>query len=313
MQPLVSAIIPVYNSEKWIDKAIASIQNQTYKNIEIIVVDDGSTDNTNVILKQYEHKSNISIHYIENSGPAKARNYGVTKARGEYIAFLDSDDEWDRNKIKKQINYMLKHKCELLLTNLKLIDESNNILGKQDKTLPKNKEKQVIDLFLNKITQNTPTIMVKKEIFDEFGGFNEKLVHREDHFFLMQVANKYGLNLLEDYLVYRRIWSHSMSSDYNIFKDKPLNIVKYYEKTRKPFLKESIITFPYLKKFYNHGLSNYYYHLSHILFRLCYYRDSRIILRKSLKYKFKFKYFIKLLLLYLPTALIDDIVKNYYK
>ena len=308
MDPLVSVIVPVYNSEKWIKKSIMSVRNQTYKNIEVIIVNDGSTDNTKYILKKLEAEYSIQVYHIENSGPSNARNYGVSKSKGDYIAFLDSDDEWHKDKIEKQIDYMLRNNYVLSLTNLKVINEKNNIIGKQDKYLPANKQEQVICFFKGEITQNTPTIVVKRNIFEEFGGFNKNLIHREDHFFLMQVADKYGIRLLDDYLVYRRIWGSSMSSDYKKFKENPNKVIEHYYTTRYPFLEESIKHFPYLIDYLNEELSNYFYHLSHILFKLNYIDESRTTLKKSLKYNKKIKRIIKLLLLYLPKK----IVRIYY-
>ena len=110
MNSLVSAIIPTYNSVNYISEAINSVLNQTYKNCEIIVVDDGSTDNTRKTvenyIRKYPHK--IKYFYQENKGPSAARNKGIKEARGNYIAFLDSDDLWLPDKLEKQISLFMK-------------------------------------------------------------------------------------------------------------------------------------------------------------------------------------------------------------
>ncbi|MCI8778348.1 MAG: glycosyltransferase family 2 protein [Bacilli bacterium] len=99
---LISIIIPVYNTEDYLDKCLSSIINQTYKNIEIIIIDDGSTDNSKKIIKQYMNKDcRISYYYQNNSGVAIARNSGIDKAQGDYIAFIDSDDYIDLTFIEK--------------------------------------------------------------------------------------------------------------------------------------------------------------------------------------------------------------------
>ena len=102
--PLVSVVIPMYNVENYIGETLQSILNQTYKNIEIIVVDDGSKDKSAEVVKDYQQK-NACIRYIfqENSGVSAARNRGIEEASGEYIAFLDSDDLWLESKIEKQL------------------------------------------------------------------------------------------------------------------------------------------------------------------------------------------------------------------
>ncbi len=103
---LVSIIIPVYNQSSYIEEAIDSCLNQTYPEIEIIVVNDGSTDNTKDVLKSYLDKSVIKYIYQENSGLAAARNTGLRNATGEFIQFLDSDDMLEKTKLEKQVKYL---------------------------------------------------------------------------------------------------------------------------------------------------------------------------------------------------------------
>ena len=98
----VSILIPAYNSEKWISETIESALNQTWRNIEVIVVDDGSIDNTNSILRGYE-RNNVKIIRQENMGVCIARNNALKNAQGTFIQWLDSDDVLDENKIKNQM------------------------------------------------------------------------------------------------------------------------------------------------------------------------------------------------------------------
>jgi glycosyltransferase involved in cell wall biosynthesis len=104
---LVSAVVPVFNGERYIGAALDSIFSQTYQMIEVFVVDDGSTDNTLSVLKSYHGK--IQLIRQENSGPAAARNRGVEACNGEYIAFLDADDLWEREKVESQVREMLEN------------------------------------------------------------------------------------------------------------------------------------------------------------------------------------------------------------
>lgn len=99
--PLVSVIIPFCNSEDWIEIAIESVLDHTYKNYEFIVIDDGSFDSTKAKLKKYIQNFGIKYFYRENSGPASERNLGINISRGKYIAFLDSDDLWSKFKLKE--------------------------------------------------------------------------------------------------------------------------------------------------------------------------------------------------------------------
>ncbi len=105
---LVSVIIPFYCNIQWLEEALQSVENQTYKKYEIIVINDGSKEDISNIMKRH---NNCKYIFQDNSGPANARNNGIGKARGEYIAFLDSDDLWRENKLEVQIGYMKKTKA----------------------------------------------------------------------------------------------------------------------------------------------------------------------------------------------------------
>jgi glycosyltransferase involved in cell wall biosynthesis len=106
--PIVSVVIPVYNGERYLAQAIQSVLEQTYKNFELIVVDDGSTDGSAATAKSFED-ARLRYHYQKNGGASKARNTGIELARGGLIAFLDSDDVWLPQKLEKQIAYLEAH------------------------------------------------------------------------------------------------------------------------------------------------------------------------------------------------------------
>ena len=129
---LVSIITPVYNSEKYIEECIKSVINQSYKNIEMIIIDDGSTDNSKNIIEKYT-ESFPFIKYIkcnENNGAWAARNIGIEKAKGRFISFLDADDLYKKNKIKNQINFMLNNNYSFTYTAYDLINEDSTSLNK---------------------------------------------------------------------------------------------------------------------------------------------------------------------------------------
>lgn len=129
---LVSIITPMYNSEKFIEATIKSVINQTYKNWEMIIVDDCSTDNSPNIVKPYiENDSRIKYIRVEyNQGVSHARNVALEKANGQFIAFLDSDDIWHEKKLEKQIAFMNDKDCVVSFTSYELMDENNERLNK---------------------------------------------------------------------------------------------------------------------------------------------------------------------------------------
>lgn len=163
---MVSVIIPIYNSEKYIEETIESVLNQTYTNFEIIIVDDCSSDKSGIIARQYkEVHSNIKYVLQEkNEGVAVARNKGISIAKGRYIAFLDSDDIWDINKLSKQLEFMDKKNAKLSFTAIEMIDENGNLLKE------KREVKEIIDYnFLLKNTMiPTSSVIVDRSISGEF-------------------------------------------------------------------------------------------------------------------------------------------------
>ena len=129
---LVSIIVPVYNSEKFIKDTISTVQKQTYNNWELILVDDASTDNGINIIESYsQNDKRIKLIKLEtNSGAAIARNKGIEYANGEYIAFLDSDDLWHKEKLEKQLNFMKANDYSFSFTGYEFADENGNGNGK---------------------------------------------------------------------------------------------------------------------------------------------------------------------------------------
>jgi glycosyltransferase involved in cell wall biosynthesis len=170
-QPLVSVLIPTYNCAQYLRTAIDSVLAQEYNNIEIIVVDDGSTDNTKEVLKNYP--SSLKYFYQENKGVAFAHNACLKQASGEYIAWLDADDYWLPGKLKTQIKYFEEHPdCQVVFAAYQnFIEES---VCSEDISVQN-------ELIYEKIFRHyLPSALIKKEVFDKYGGFLENLVVSED-------------------------------------------------------------------------------------------------------------------------------------
>lgn len=137
--PLVSVIIPTFNSEKYISDTIASVQKQTYQNWEIVIVDDCSTDRTqDIVLDFSKSDERIKFYPLEkNSGAGIARDFAVSKASGKYISFLDSDDLWKPEKIEKQVDFMIKNNLPFTFSFYDCINEQGESLNKRIEA-PKN-------------------------------------------------------------------------------------------------------------------------------------------------------------------------------
>ena len=131
MNDLISIIVPVYNVEDYVEKCINSIINQTYENIEIIIINDGSTDNSYEICKRFKDKR-IKLFTIKNKGLSGARNYGISKSKGKYLAFVDSDDYIENNMIEVLYNNLIKEDADLSCCSLYEVFK-NEIISKSKK------------------------------------------------------------------------------------------------------------------------------------------------------------------------------------
>ncbi|TYS12945.1 glycosyltransferase family 2 protein [Rossellomorea vietnamensis] len=131
-EPLISVITPAYNSQDYIESTIESVKAQTYKNWEMVIVDDCSSDGTREILKrEADADPRIKIHFLdENSGAAVARNTAINESEGRFIAFLDGDDQWLPEKLEKQLGFMLKNDLAFTFTQYSIMDQDGNDTGK---------------------------------------------------------------------------------------------------------------------------------------------------------------------------------------
>jgi teichuronic acid biosynthesis glycosyltransferase TuaG len=175
--PLVSVIMPAYNAEKHIEESIQSVINQTFKTWELIIVDDGSTDKTsNIIKKQTELDERIFYYYQENSKQGRARNYGISKSKGKYIAFLDADDIWFANKLDQQLISIQEKNVELVFSDAITFNNSNEI--DSSNTLKSFKGfcsgKNGIDLFFKKNQIPILTVLVTKNALEKAAFFTEE-------------------------------------------------------------------------------------------------------------------------------------------
>jgi teichuronic acid biosynthesis glycosyltransferase TuaG len=161
---LVSIIIPVFNAEKTIERAVRSVKNQTYKNWELLLVDDCSSDNSLKVIKKLESRKIRIIRLEHNSGPAVSRNAGLDAARGDYVAFLDADDFWDAEKLEKQIEFMEEKNCAFSFTSYKFTNEDGRPIKTHSMNVP---EKLDYKGALKNTTIFTSTVMFNLNKIDK--------------------------------------------------------------------------------------------------------------------------------------------------
>src|SRR3989344_1185269 len=178
-QPLVSVIIPAFNVEGFIKNALNSALNQTYSNIEIIIIDDGSTDKTKEVLEPYITGGKIKYIYQANQGLAGARNSGIHKSRGKYITLLDADDEFLPEKIKKQVK-ALEANPDYGICYCDIIHFSEGSPRKFYHHRYTYQSGNLFELLLKKQFLNPLSVIIKKDILDKWGVFDPELRHTED-------------------------------------------------------------------------------------------------------------------------------------
>ena len=209
--PEVSVVIPTYNSAQFLGEALQSVFSQTFYDYETIVVNDGSTDDTEKVIDLYNNR----IKYIlqENGGPARARNYGIKESSGKYIAFLDADDIWLPSKLEKQV-LMFRQRPELamILTGNFVVNADGVPLFQVEKRKRFMEGNIAKNIFLHSGVL-TSTVMVRKEIFDKIGLFEEDLRIGEDDNMWIRIAANYQIELIDEPLAKYRSHPNSLTRD----------------------------------------------------------------------------------------------------
>lgn len=239
----VSIIIPVYNSSKYLKKCLDSVFNQTYKNIEVVIINDGSTDDSEKIIKDYMKKyKNIKYFYQKNKGQSVARNEGLKKSSGDFIMFVDSDDFIDTNMIEKLIDPMIKDEkidltfCNYYLyknnktTNVKIINNKNNDLIKELLISPPG---PCVKLF-------------KRKIINDF-KFPQNIIYEDLAAIPLLIMNAKNVSYIDEYLYYYRQNDNSTVGKKS-YSEKKLDILKasqylfenFYKSKHSKIYKEEI-------------------------------------------------------------------------
>ncbi|MBY0123455.1 glycosyltransferase [Bacillus sp. S/N-304-OC-R1] len=231
MYPLVSVIMPVYNAEKYVEVAIESAFNQTYKNIELIVIDDGSTDHSkekiSKMLSRNESDIKTYYYYQNNQGPSAARNFGVEKSSGTYLAFLDADDLYDQDKIRTQVNFLENNaQIDIVYNDLQVVDAKLNHLNilYSEGDFP-DKETFLTNLFFRQIVPAPASIMLKRHCFDRV-SYNPNLVYAEDYDFLIRLAENFNFGYEPGTYYICRRHSNNLTNNHTKQVESEINIIK---------------------------------------------------------------------------------------
>lgn len=205
---MISVIIPTYNSEKYILECVYSVINQTHKDIEIIVIDDGSIDNTEKKLENLIKDGKIIFYKKNNGGPASARNLGIRKSSGDYIAFIDADDVWTENKIENQIDLIRKNNEPVVIyTDIFYINKERE------------REYDIYQgLIYEKLLKSNfitnSSVIIDRRIIRDVGLLNEseEMFGIEDYEYWLRISKKYKFVFLNKKLTGYRIHANQINS-----------------------------------------------------------------------------------------------------
>ncbi|MCM1387188.1 MAG: glycosyltransferase [Bacillus sp. (in: Bacteria)] len=217
----ISIIIPTYNRAYCISHAIESVLRQTYREFELIIVDDGSSDNTQDVINSIEDER---IHYIkmpENQGASAARNEGIRQAAYDYIAFQDSDDWWKPDKLEKQMQTLMDNpQAGMIYCEYECHRFDGDIYIVPNAGIPlHDKQGDLYFKLLNNNTIGTPTVLVRRECFSKVGLFCEELNCLEDWELFVRIAKEYEILFLKEPLVVVNLEQGGVST----------NLVEYYK------------------------------------------------------------------------------------
>lgn len=320
----VSVVIPAYNCAEYIKEAIDSVLNQTYRDFEIIVVDDGSTDNTKEILEPYIKKRMIQYVYQNNQGISAARNRGIRMAKGDFIAFLDSDDILDRDSIRCRLNALYSYRgradCVLAdciffydygidrLQDKQTLWQKRKFFEKLSKAtiLEENEHMMLLnnDLYRSLIREcyfRVQSLLISKKAFMEIGGFDETLAFQEDWDFFFRYSKLKNILILKKPMAYIRRGTASLSTRSNIVFSYAMVVL---EKLLKSETDQNIIKFIRKRIGLNSFMLGYWYYKRkerwHVL--ECFYKSVRYGF-----YDIKMPFYV--LALVLPEFILSNIRK----
>jgi len=247
--PLFTVIVPTFNRKDFLKIAVDSVFDQTFDDLEIIIIDDGSTDDTKKLVSKYSDKR-IKYFYQENKGVSFARNKGIEESNGKYVAFLDSDDRWVANKLEKTFEYINN------FPEIKIF-HTEEVWYRRGRLLNQKKKHKKPDgyVYFNALPIcciGMSTAVVEKELFDDIGNFDESLPACEDYDLWLRATSRYEVKLIPESLTIKdggRADQLSLQPGLDKYRIQALDKIlrsgtlndEQYKKTKEELIKKCII------------------------------------------------------------------------
>ena len=275
MKPEVSVVMTCYNYEKYVARSIESVLKQTHKDLELMIINDGSTDNSDSVIRSYIKDKRVRYIIQDNAGQARAKNIGIKYSCGKYIAFLDADDLWENEKLELQLPLLKKKNVGLVYSNATWIDEGDSVLGQGwlggylKPRSGKVTEYLIYDNFIY-----FSSAVVKRDCIEDTGCFNESLHMSIDWELWLRLSLKYDFDFVDKHLIKYR-WGHvgQMSKNQSMRLECSMNVLEDYLRCNSKQISFSAIRGALAYAYYNRGC----YHQRHD------YNVSRKYFIKSIK------------------------------
>lgn len=288
-EPLVSVVVPTYNRQDTIIRALDSIVKQTFSDFEIIIVDDCSRDNTVTCINEYKYKDKIRLYILEkNSGANAARNKGIEMSVGKYIAFLDSDDVWDEAYLEEMVDTALNENKNLVCSSFFVVDEKNIV----HENLCKIKKDYIYrDEIYGDIMSPTSCVMVNKQTIVDCGLFDTSMPARQDYDMWLRITKEHTVGIVRKCLVTVYWDTHlHIGSNYKNYVVGTLKIVKKLVESNDLTAEEkkAVCYFHYIaiaKVYANNGC----------------YTEAKKYAKMALKNKVSIKVLVFIILFYMPV------------
>lgn len=290
MKPKISVIIPTFNSAGYLARALESVFNQSFTDYEVIVVDDGSTDNTEELARSFVPK--IAYYRKSNGGPSSARNFGIGKSAGEYLAFLDSDDCWLPDKLRLQLEVFQRHSAAGLVgCGMTILNEKGRILIESRKS--PGKLELTNDLIYRNNIASGSTLMIRRDVVDTVGLFDEELLGAEDWDYGLRVFQHFDIYFVEEPLVLKidRTAGQSACMNGDLMLGCELKFMEkhrpYFEKVFSAFELRKAVARRYFSHTYAMLNCNHYDRARRSIFKSAIYNPMYIFKKRFILYLYK--------------------------
>ena len=210
-QDLVSVVIATFNMGRYLPQAVQSVLSQTYGNVEILIIDDGSNDDTAQIIRRWDQDERVRVYRQPNGGQAQARNRGVALSKGQYVAFLDADDEWLSHKLSRQMPLFANPQVGVVYSEYECMDAEGRALPKPPTRMFRGRVTAalLIDNFVS-----FQTAVVRRECLERHGAFDESVRMGDDYDLWLRLSAHYAFDFIPQPTARYRVWSGQMSKNY---------------------------------------------------------------------------------------------------